>query len=1147
CKTLDATALRSNLNTSTEYTVYIMNKTTLSSNFTIQSTQSSPFTFTNNPEISSIQSEIKINKYGGQFNIEGLTLFEYINFSMSAAISNSYGGAINAHLTSSSGRLDIISCNFIGCRAGSSGGALYYQIGNQDESTLRNLTFNQCQAYSNGSGILFALHTYGKLRITGSCAFTDCKTESSSGQGGALYGLVSDENSQLTFEDSVTFERCSSVQGGGMKLYINSSGKLRMTGSWLFTNCSCKSLGGGCMISNEKNYEMYLLGTMNFEGCLSEGYGGGLCVQSQGVGQISINEMQFSNCNSTIEGGGFYSELLHGVQITFTGKITFDNCNSNGSGGGIGFGNVGAIVSFNTTEQILIFNCNSMHSGGGIYCQIADKGLVQVNNMKFNKCNSQNSGGGIYAYIEDGGQLILDKSCELYLCESYWNGGGIYIQINFTEQCKFVINDVYIHECKALNSTNTSLSFSQSGFGGSLFLGVEEDYDPSTELIDLHGMKIYNNSAEKFGQSLFVVMIQIEDFCKYGTQGEYAKGNYSDTYSDEQELEGIPMDLISFNSSSPQTIEQQQQPLEHWWRILGILKSAQVIVNVSNPNGKLIFRIEGQRMISRYLNVKIFELRDKTQEEIDQEQKEKDYKYNKNNVKSLKRNSLQSQISPKYQTINQQQISINSNLKIEQKHKNYQNEIIYPPEDGSSSPIQIEGEISNDQTATFGMNEYNWLNYKQKVLGVLISNDRNIFTGKDGLIIEDDENAAVQLEVIIEDDVEKEEDKQQQQEEQDEDKKEGKGLPIGIILGIAVGALIIVTVIIIIIFVSFVITKKLSDFEKIKKIGKGAFGTVWKMKEIKSQRIVAIKKIDYDSDDEKQRFDKEVSVMREVYHILQQASSSSSTSLSSSQSSDSQPQIIHVVEPLGYFLNEDKDKAYLVLEYCENGDLRQYIQKMKNSGTEITNAKAFELIRQITLALNQLHMNGIIHGDIKPENILLTEDFQVKLSDFGLTRKLQEGRGYTTNHGGTTYYLAPELLHGQSAHGKRMQTIAADIWSLGILLFELLAQKHPFFGSNDIDLSPLEIYHRIIDEEPAELPDHYSNNLKKLIKMMLIKDVARRITAEAILDVHEKNAKRPMRSCVSEIRARNLPMENKFLQNNHSLDALNKAMIDNNQ
>ncbi|KAA6315286.1 MAG: hypothetical protein EZS28_055443, partial [Streblomastix strix] len=159
--------------------------------------------------------------------------------------------------------------------------------------------------------------------------------------------------------------------------------------------------------------------------------------------------------------------------------------------------------------------------------------------------------------------------------------------------------------------------------------------------------------------------------------------------------------------------------------VLGILNSAQVIVNVSNPDGKLIFHIGGQRMVQGYLNVKIFELRDKTQEEIDQEQKEMNYKYNKNNLISLKRKSQQSQIPPKHQTINQQQISISTNLQIEMNLHNIDNEIIYPPEDGSSIPIQIEGEIPNDQTASFGMNEYKWLNYKRKIYAVLISNDRN--------------------------------------------------------------------------------------------------------------------------------------------------------------------------------------------------------------------------------------------------------------------------------------------------------------------------------------------------------------------------------------------------------------------------------------
>ncbi|KAA6385182.1 MAG: hypothetical protein EZS28_019292, partial [Streblomastix strix] len=487
-----------------------------------------------------------------------------------------------------------------------------------------------------------------------------------------------------------------------------------------------------------------------------------------------------------------------------------------------------------------------------------------MNNIKFRSCSSHGNGGGINAHINEGGQLILDNSCEFYQCESR-NGGGIYADINLTTQCSFVIKDALIHECEAI--TNDSLSYSQSGFGGGMFIGGSGDYNPISKLIDFRGMKIYNNSADKYGQSLFVVMTKVAELCKYGILGEYMKGNYSDAYSDEHDLIGIPMNLTEFNSSTSQTIEQQQKPLELLWGILGILKSASVIVNISNPKGKLIFNLEGQRMIPGQLK------------------------------------------------------------------------------DGPSIPIQIEAEIPNDQTASFGMNDYKWLNYKQKIYGVLISNGRKIFTGKDGLTIEEDENAAVPLEVTIEEeDVDEDEDEKDDPEKEDDDKKDvdpekedepeeegdqeehkekDKGLPIGIIVGIIVGALAIVVVIIIIIIVSIVISKKnlngsfrhevgvsedtletnllqdchspdaiylsmdynfvnitehqqqqgenlnssssssdpnfvtswkLSDFEKIKKIGKGAFGTVWKMKKIKGQRIVAIKEVDYDSDEEKQRF-----------------------------------------------------------------------------------------------------------------------------------------------------------------------------------------------------------------------------------------------------------------------------------------------------
>ncbi|KAA6374242.1 MAG: hypothetical protein EZS28_030231 [Streblomastix strix] len=746
------------------------------------------------------------------------------------------------------------------------------------------------------------------------CVFVDCKAIDN---GGAL-SLVTFVKTDTTLRDMLFQRFVSQNDGGAFQFSINNGAKLTIAGSLSFQDCKTLSDSGygGALYAKIFGENSYLIfrESVIFERCSGQ-TGGGMCLITQRKGNFTIYALwKFTNCSSSNKGGGIYLETNNGT------------------------------INFNQSQQVLIENCTCDGSGGGIYCLISNNGQIQIKNIKLRNCNSQRSGGGIYAIIESGSQLTLDNTCELYQCESHGNGGGIYIMIDSTTQSSFIIKDAYIHECKSI--TNTSLSYPESGFGGGLFIGCNGDYNPSTELIDLHGMKIYNNSADKYGQSLYIAMRQVIEFCQYGIFGEYVKGNYSDGMSNENELLGIPMDLNTFNSSSPQTIEQQQQPLEPWWRILGILKSAQVVMNISNPNGKLIFHIEGKRMIPGYLNVKIFEFGDKTQENIDQEQKVINYQYNKNNLKSLKGTSTQSPISQNHEIVNTQQISIISNSRIEKNLHNYANEIIYPPEDGQSNPIQIIGEIQSEQKATFGMNEYQWLNYKEKVNGVLISNDRNIFTGKDGLLIEDTENAAVRLEVIIEeddvdddseiDDPQKEDDVEKEG-EQDEQEEKSKVLTVGFIVGIVVGALAIIAVIIIIIIVAIFISKKLSDFEKIKKIGKGTFGTVWKMKEIKSQRIVAIKEVDYDSDEEKQRFHKEVSVMRDVYHILQQASSSSSSS-SSSQNSDSLPPFIHVVEPLGYFLNEDKDKAQFAFEYCENGDLRQYIQNMKNFGTEIPEA-----------------------------------------------------------------------------------------------------------------------------------------------------------------------------------------------------------------
>ncbi|KAA6368435.1 MAG: hypothetical protein EZS28_036037 [Streblomastix strix] len=135
------------------------------------------------------------------------------------------------------------------------------------------------------------------------------------------------------------------------------------------------------------------------------------------------------------------------------------------------------------------------------------------------------------------------------------------------------------------------------------------------------------------------------------------------------------------------------------------------------------------------------------------------------------------------------------------------------------------------------------------------------------------------------------------------------------------------------------------------------------MQEISTQNIAAIKECDYDTDEEKQMVNKEVAVMRDIYQIISQSAQ--------------QSQFLHIVQPLGFFLNEDK--AYLVMEYCAGGDLRKYINNLMKMQADISQKLAWELIGQIASSIFQLHVNGIIHGDMKPENVLLTEDLKMKL------------------------------------------------------------------------------------------------------------------------------------------------------------------------
>jgi len=164
---------------------------------------------------------------------------------------------------------------------------------------------------------------------------------------------------------------------------------------------------------------------------------------------------------------------------------------------------------------------------------------------------------------------------------------------------------------------------------------------------------------------------------------------------------------------------------------------------------------------------------------------------------------------------------------------------------------------------------------------------------------------------------------------------------------------------------------------------------------------------------------------------------------------------------------KDKDCLYLLMDVCLGGDLFSLLRS-KSSFSE-TAARFYAGC--IVLAFEHMHSKNIIHRDLKPENVLIMPDGYPKLTDFGFSKRLTEENTWTLC--GTPDYLAPEIVQGMG-HNK-----AVDWWTLGILIFEMLASYPPFF-----DDDPMHTYARIVRGK-VKFPAHFSKNVVDLLKKLL--------------------------------------------------------------
>lgn len=204
-----------------------------------------------------------------------------------------------------------------------------------------------------------------------------------------------------------------------------------------------------------------------------------------------------------------------------------------------------------------------------------------------------------------------------------------------------------------------------------------------------------------------------------------------------------------------------------------------------------------------------------------------------------------------------------------------------------------------------------------------------------------------------------------------------------------------------------------------ERIGTGAFAVVWKAIRKLDGVEVAIKEIAMENFNKKvrERLRAEIGILMGTKH----------------------PNIVRLLDVL-----EAEDTTRLVLEYCAGGDLARFIRK-RGRVREVT-ARSF--MQQLGAGVQVLHSNNLIHMDLKPENLLLSSDDNtaiLKISDFGLARKIEPGQ-YLDTVCGSPLYMAPEVLQFQKYDRK------ADLWSMGAILFELVTGEPPFHGSNHVQI-----------------------------------------------------------------------------------------------